>query len=125
MGHISVKAAQLRPDADLLPQDVDDPSALGRALEACEFTARVGAPPRLAAAGHERSVASGEPEQITLRRLPATAGATPQRRASYDSSCGCSTGMPAGTSSRPAPPAPRGTGGPPGPAPARPGAGGG
>src|SRR5947208_14050442 len=99
IGHISVEAAQLRSDADLLLQDVDEPSALGRALEACEVAARVGAPPRLAAAGHECSVASGEPKQITLRRPPAAAGATPQWHASYDSSCGCSTGMPAGTSS--------------------------
>jgi hypothetical protein len=62
MSHISVKATQLRADADLLSQDPGERAALGRALEAREAAARVGAAARLAAAGHEGPLAGGKSE---------------------------------------------------------------
>jgi len=56
----SVKAPQLRPDADLLPQDSREPAALGRALEACHAPACVDAAAGLVSAGDEHAVASRE-----------------------------------------------------------------
>src|SRR5438874_7273173 len=112
---ISVKALQLRPDVDLLPQDAGEHATFGRALEAPQAVTRVGASARLAPTGHEHSVACGEPEQFGLRRAPAAAGAAPQRCRSYDSSSGGSpvgsTGIPAGTSSGSASSASADTGG--------------
>jgi hypothetical protein len=86
IGDISVKTPQLRPDADLLPQDAREHAPLGCALEAREAAARVGATARLVAPGDEGSLAGRKPEQVALRRAPATAGATPRRLALYDSS---------------------------------------
>src|SRR6476646_7144291 len=77
MSHLSVKAPQLRPDADLLPQDAREHSAVGRSFEADRAAARVGTAPGLVAAGHERAVASREAEQLALRRPSVAAGATP------------------------------------------------
>src|SRR5690242_10733547 len=76
---ISVKAPQLRADADLLPQDPREPAALGRPLETPEAPTRVGTAARLAAAGDEDAFAGYEPEQLALRRAPAAARAAPQR----------------------------------------------
>src|SRR5215475_13226224 len=95
----SVEAPQLRPDAHVLPQGACEHPALGRALEAREGAARVGAPARLGPAGDENAVAGREPQQFALRRAPATAGAAPQRNAYEGSSSAGSAGMPAGTSS--------------------------
>ena len=77
MAAISVKALQLGPDADVLPQDAGEHPALGRALEAGEAAARVGAAARHVAAGDEGPVAGREPQQVALRRPPAAAGALP------------------------------------------------
>jgi len=62
MCHISVKATQLRADADVPTQDACERAALGRALEASEVTTRVGAAARLAATGHEDALADRKPE---------------------------------------------------------------
>src|SRR3954453_5476398 len=43
IGHVSVKALQLRPDPDLLPQDTREHAAVGRSFEARQAAARVGA----------------------------------------------------------------------------------
>src|SRR5262249_27565746 len=99
----SVKAAQLRADADLLPEYAREHPAIRCSLEAGDVAARVGAAARLVAAGHEHALAGREPQQIPLRRAPAATGAAPHGRAYEDSSSGAaslaSTGMPAGTSS--------------------------
>src|SRR6185369_4916956 len=79
IGHISVKAPQLRPDADLLPQDAREHAATCRAVEARGSPTRVGAAARLVAAGHERAVAGGKAQQLALRRPAAAAGAAPHR----------------------------------------------
>src|SRR5215813_12475510 len=84
----SVKAPQLRPDADVLPQGAREHSALGRALEAREAPARVDAPAGFVAAGDENSGACRKPQQLALGRAPAATGATPQRDAYEDSSSG-------------------------------------
>ena len=90
----SVKAPQLRPDADLLSKDAREPAAPGRALEAREAAAGVGAAARLVPAGHEDALAGREPQQLALRRAPAAAGAAPHRLARYDSSsAGASTSI--------------------------------
>src|SRR5690349_15710066 len=94
----SVKAPQLGADVDLLPQDARELASLGRALEAREAAARVGAAARLVPARDEDTVTGREAEQLALRRLPAAAGALPQRDAYEGSSSACSTGIPAGTS---------------------------
>ena len=98
MCHISVKAPQLRPDSDLLSQDARKHPALRRALEARELAARVGAAARLAAAGHEDSLATSEPQQLALRRTPAAARAAPQGLRAYEGSSSpagsTSSGMP-------------------------------
>jgi hypothetical protein len=60
MAHISVKAPQLRPDADLLPQDAREHAARGGALEAPEAPTRVRASSALVAAGHELAAVGGE-----------------------------------------------------------------
>ena len=99
MADTSVKAPQLRPDADVLSQDARERPALDRALEACEVAARVRATARLVPPGHEDAFAGREAEQFALRRAPAAAGAAPQRDGYEGSSSDCSTGMPAGTSS--------------------------
>jgi hypothetical protein len=75
MAATSVKALQLRPDADSRPQDTCEHSALCRALETREFAARIGAAAVLGSAGDESAVASDEPKQVALRRAPATADA--------------------------------------------------
>jgi len=62
MCHISVKAAQLRADADALPQDACEDATLGRALEAGELAAGVSAAARLATAGYEDTLAGRKPE---------------------------------------------------------------
>jgi hypothetical protein len=94
----SVKALQLGPDADVLSQDAHEHAALAGALETREVAARVGTAARLVSAGHEDAVAGREAEQLALRRSPAATGAAPRGRA-YESPSGCSTGIPAGTSS--------------------------
>ena len=109
----SVKALQLRPDADVLSQDARERPLPGCALEAREAAARVGAATGLLPAGDEHALAGGEAEQLALRRPPPAAGAPPQRLASYDSCSGCSTGIPAGTSSGSATSASGATGGSP------------
>src|ERR1700759_5092343 len=96
----SVKAAQLRLDSHGLPQDACESAAFGRSLEALNATAGVRAPARLGAAGHEHALVGRETQELTLRRAPAAAGATPLRNAYEDSSSAVgSTGIPAGTSS--------------------------
>jgi hypothetical protein len=90
---------QLRPDADLLPEYPGEHPARSRPFETGKPATRVGAAAGFFATCHEEAVAGGEPDQLALRRPPAAAGATPQRNGSYNSSSGCSTGMPAGTSS--------------------------
>ena len=60
MCRTSVKAPQLRPDADLLPQGAREHAAFARTLEAGEVAARVGAAARLLTTGHEDTVAGGE-----------------------------------------------------------------
>src|SRR4029077_7487765 len=79
MGRTSVKATQLRPDADLLPQDAREHAAFGRALEAREAAARIGTAPRFRSTHNEDAVAGREAEQLALRRLPAAAPPGPQR----------------------------------------------
>src|SRR6478609_11817365 len=86
IGHISVKALQLRPDADLLPQDAREHAAVGRSFEAHEVPARVRAAARLAPTGHEHSLAGREPEQLTLWRTSGAAGAAPLRFRTYEGS---------------------------------------
>jgi hypothetical protein len=81
IGHVSVKAPQLGPEADLLPEDAREAAPVGRAVEAGKAPARVDAATRLAPAGHEHTVANGEPQQLTLRRATAAAGAAPHRSA--------------------------------------------
>jgi hypothetical protein len=75
MAATSVKAAQLGPDADLLPQDAGEDPARRRTVETSEAAARVRAAARFVAAGDEHAVAAREPEQLALRRAPAAAGA--------------------------------------------------
>jgi len=101
IGHISVKALQLRPDADLLPQDARKHAAVGRSFEARKAAARVGATPWLAAAGHEHALTRRETEQLALRRPLAAARATPLRFRAYEDSSSAvgSTGMPSVASS--------------------------
>src|SRR5581483_10757512 len=77
--HISVKAPQLGPDADLLPQDARERAMSRRALEAGEVPAGVDAAPPLGSARDEHAVSCCEAEQLALRRAPAAAGAAPQR----------------------------------------------
>jgi hypothetical protein len=60
MSATSVKTPQLRPDADVLPQDACEPAALGCALETRQARARVRAAPGLVSTGHENTVADGE-----------------------------------------------------------------
>jgi hypothetical protein len=60
MSATSVKTPQLRPDADVLPQDAREPAALGSTLETRETRARVRAAPGLVSTGHENTVADGE-----------------------------------------------------------------
>src|SRR6476646_3936248 len=86
MCHISVKALQLRPDADLLPQDARKHAAVGRSFQARKAAARVGAAPGLVPTGHERTLSGREAEQLALRRPPAAAGATPLRFRAYEGS---------------------------------------
>jgi hypothetical protein len=74
MSHISVKAAKLGSDPDLLSQDAREHATLSRELEALDAAARVGAAARLVSAGHEHAVVGGEAEQLTLRRPSAAAG---------------------------------------------------
>jgi hypothetical protein len=62
MSHISVKATQLRADADVPTQDACERAALGRALEAGEVTAGVGAAAGLAATAHEDALGGRKPE---------------------------------------------------------------
>ena len=101
--HISVKAPQLGPDADSLPQDAREHSPLDRAVEASDASAGVRTAAGLPAAGHEDAVASREAEQFPLRRAAAAACAAPQRRACYEPSCAggswASIGMPSVPSS--------------------------
>src|SRR5512133_2971844 len=101
IGHISVKAPQLGPDADVLPQDTREHATVRRSFEARQAAARVGTAARLAAAGHEDSLACREAEQLALRRAPAAACAAPLRFRAYEGSSSAvgSTGIPAGTSS--------------------------
>src|SRR5207302_1264207 len=75
MAFTSVKASQLRPDADVPAQGAGEHPALDRAVEARQAAARVGAATRLGSAGDESAVAGREPEQVALRRPPAAAGA--------------------------------------------------
>ena len=70
MADTSVKAPQLRPDADVLSQDARERPALDRALEACEVAARVRATARLVPPGHEDAFAGREAEQFALPRAP-------------------------------------------------------
>src|SRR6478609_5522188 len=96
IGHISVKAPQLRSDADLLPQDARKHAAAGSSFEARKAAARIGATPGLVAARHEHAFTGRETEQLALRRPPAAAGTTPLRFRAYEgsSSALCSTGKP-------------------------------
>src|SRR5207302_3807208 len=111
MAFTSVKASQLRPDADVPAQGAGEHPALDRAVEARQAAARVGAATRLGSAGDESAVAGREPEQVALRRPPAAAGAAPDGGSRRYSSSGCSTGIPAGTSSGSATSASAATGG--------------
>src|SRR5215468_2117177 len=86
IGHISVKALQLRPDVDLLPQYAGEHAAICCAVEAREAATRVNAAAGLAPTSHEDSVAGREAEQLGLRRPPTAAGAAPHGFTPYDSS---------------------------------------
>ena len=99
MCHISVKATQLRADADVPAQDASEPATLGRALEAGELAAGVSAAARLAAAGYEDTLAGRKPEQLALRRAPAAAGTRPRGDACGYSVSSASTGIPPVSSS--------------------------
>src|SRR5437763_6252113 len=99
MCHSSVKAAQLRADADVLAQDASEHATLGRALEAGEVAAGVGAAARLAAAGHEDTLAGRKPEKLVLRRAPAAARTRPRGDACGYSVSPASTGIPPVSSS--------------------------
>src|SRR5256714_553434 len=98
---ISVKAPQLRPDADLLPQDTREHATVRRSFEARKAAARVGATPGLVTADHERALAGREADQLALRCAPTAACAAPLRFRAYEGSSSAvgSTGIPAGTSS--------------------------
>jgi hypothetical protein len=62
MCRTSVKAPQLRPDADLLPQGAREHAAFARAVEAGEVAARVDTAARLLTTAHEDAAAGGEPQ---------------------------------------------------------------
>jgi hypothetical protein len=100
---ISVKAPQLGPDLDLLPQDAREHATRGRALDAREAVARISAAPRFRATRHEDAAARREAKQLPLRRPPAAAGTAPKGSVGYDSSpaepSSTSMGMPSVSSS--------------------------
>ena len=98
MSHISVKAAKLGSDPDLLSQVTRKHASLRGELEAREAAARVDAAAGHVSAGHEHAVAGDETQQLALRRAPAAAGTAPNRLRRCYSSSGSSTGIPAGTS---------------------------
>jgi hypothetical protein len=62
MCRTSVKAPQLRPDADLPPQGAREHAAFACAVEAGEVAARVRAAARLLTTGYEDAVAGGKPQ---------------------------------------------------------------
>jgi hypothetical protein len=85
-----------------LPENAREHAASDSSLEARGVAACVRAAPRHRPAVHEAALASGETQQLALRRAPAAAGARPQRLRRYEPSSVSSTGIPAATSSGPA-----------------------
>src|SRR5689334_6854133 len=73
----SVKTPKFGVDSDGLFQHSRELAALDGALETRDVAARVRAATRLRPPRDEHAVARSEPEQITLRRAPAAAGARP------------------------------------------------
>jgi len=100
----SVKAPQLRPDLQLLPQNACEHAVFCGALEAGETLTRVRAAAGFVTPGYKNAFAGSETQQLALRRPPATAGATPKRHAGYEPSSAeavsaASIGMPSFSSS--------------------------
>src|SRR5439155_17476430 len=75
----SVETDQGRFDLDGLAQGPVEGPAAGRALEARQAAAGVGAPPRAVVARDQPALAGDEPEELGLRRLPTAADTAPDR----------------------------------------------
>ena len=75
----SVEASERLIDPDGRLQRAGEAAVGDRALEALEPAARVHASPGLLRAGRQRALAGDEADELFLRRLPAAAGAGPDR----------------------------------------------
>src|SRR6266545_7877195 len=101
----SVERCQFGFDPDVPLQRPVEGSPRDCPFEAGEPPAGVGTPAGLVRSRHEHAVLGDEAQELALQRLPAAAGAAPDRLrhaagvSSPPSSCAGSTGSPAGTSS--------------------------